>query len=76
MELKTKTVELRILTASKGKVLTDGESFSSVGGEVYLGVNDSPDNWREITEEEYNDIIAEQENDQEIGNEEEIDGMD
>lgn len=72
MELKTKTVELRILTASKGKVLTDGETFSSVGGDVYLGVNDSPDNWREITEEEYNEIIAKQE----IGNEEEIDGMD
>lgn len=66
MELKTKTVELRILTASKGKVLTDGETFSSVGGDVYLGVNDSPDNWREITEEEYNEIIAKQE----IGNEE------
>lgn len=61
MKLQTKTVELRILTASKGKVLTNGESFSSVGGEVYLGVNDNPDNWHEITETEYNAIIAEQE---------------
>lgn len=61
MKIQTKTVELRILTASKGKVLTDGETFSSVGGVVYLGVNDSPDNWHEITEAEYNAIIAEQE---------------
>ena len=56
MRIQTKTVELRILTASKGMVLTDGEVYSSVGGQVYLGVNDSPDNWHEITEEEYNTI--------------------
>lgn len=54
MEMQTKTVELRVLKASQGKVLTDGEVYSSVGGEVYLGINDTPDNWREITEEEYN----------------------
>lgn len=54
MEVQTKTVELRVLKASQGKVLTDGEVYSSVGGEVYLGINDTPDNWREITEEEYN----------------------
>lgn len=52
MKLQTKTVELRILTASAGMVLTDGETYSSVGGEVYLGVNDNPDNWYEITEEQ------------------------
>lgn len=54
MEMKTKTVELRVLKASKGMVLTDGEGYSSVDGEVYLGINDSPNNWHEITEEEYN----------------------
>ena len=59
MKLETKTVELRILTASKGMVLTNSEAFSSVGGEVYLGVNDSPDNWHEITEEEYEKIQEE-----------------
>ena len=61
MEIKTKTVKLRILTAAGNMVLTDGESYSSVGGTVYLGVNDSPDNWHEITVEEYNAIIAAQE---------------
>lgn len=47
---KTKTVELRILTAENGMVLTDGNSFSSVGGEVYLGKNEDATNWYEVTE--------------------------
>ena len=47
------TIELRKLTASEGMVLTNGEAF---GKEIYLGVNDSAENWREITEEEYNEI--------------------
>lgn len=37
-----------ILTADEGMVLTDGKSFGKV---VYLGKNDSQDNWHEITEE-------------------------
>lgn len=41
------TIELRKLTAAEGMVLTNGETFST---EVYLGANDSPDNWREIPE--------------------------
>ena len=60
MEIKTQMVELRILTASDGMVLTNGESFSSVGGNVYLGINDSPENWHEITEDEYEEIIKEE----------------
>lgn len=63
MEFKTQMVELRSLTASAGTVLTNGESFSSVGGSVYLGVNDSPENWHEITEEEYEKITKETETD-------------
>ncbi|MBQ6998259.1 MAG: hypothetical protein IJN62_00525 [Clostridia bacterium] len=43
---------LRPKTASEGMVLTNGETFSDVGGTIYLGVNDSPDNWYEITAEE------------------------
>jgi hypothetical protein len=43
-------IELRKLTASSGMVLTNGESY---GKEIYLGKNDAPENWREITEEEY-----------------------
>lgn len=55
------TFEMRELKASEGMVLTNGETFSSVGGSIYLGVNDSVDNWHEITEGEYNRIKAEEE---------------
>ena len=61
MEMQTKKVELRILCADKGMVLTNGESYSSVGGQVYLGVNDSPDNWHEITDAEAEEKIKEME---------------
>ena len=56
--MKVTTIELRKLTASDGMVLTNGEAF---GKEIYLGVNDSAENWHEITEEEYNKILAEKE---------------
>lgn len=52
------TITLRKLTAAEGMVLTNGKAY---GKEVYLGVNDSPDNWREITDEEYAGILAEEE---------------
>ena len=55
------TIELKKITASDGMVLTNGETFSSVGGSVYLGVNDSAENWHEIPEEEYSRIVAEAE---------------
>lgn len=55
------TIELKELKAADGMVLTNGEAFSEVGGSVYLGANDSPDNWHEITEEEYNKILKQQE---------------
>ena len=51
------TIELRKLTASEGMVLTNGEVY---GKEIYLGVNDSADNWHEITDAEYEKIVAEQ----------------
>ena len=57
--MKTTKIEVIKLTPSEGMVLTNGETYGLV--EVYLGCNDSPDNWREITVEEYNTIIAEQE---------------
>ena len=43
---------LRPKTASEGMVLTNGESFSDEGGTIYLGVNDDPKNWYEITAKE------------------------
>ena len=46
------------LIASDGMILTNGEAY---GKEVYLGTGDSPDNWYEITEEEYNAIANENE---------------
>ena len=52
MEMQIKEVTLRILTAAEGKVLTNGEAYSSVGGDVYLGAEDSPENWTEIEESE------------------------
>ena len=39
-----------VLTAREGYVYTNGETFASV---VRLGINDSADNWHEITDEEY-----------------------
>ena len=52
---------LREKQASKGMVLTNGNAFSEVGGTVYLGVNDSPENWYEITDAEAEILIKEQE---------------
>lgn len=49
-------IELRKITASEGMYLTNGEAYSK---EVYLGTNDSPENWHEITAEEYNEIQKE-----------------
>ena len=51
----------RILTPSVGHVLTNGEVYST---KVYLGCNDSPDNWHEITVEEYEAIMAKQESEE------------
>ena len=46
------TIEIKKITASEGMVLTNGKTYSSVGGEVYLGVNDRAENWWEIPESE------------------------
>ena len=49
------TIELRKLTAGDGMTLTNGDAF---GKEIYLGKNDSPDNWREITDREAETLQA------------------
>ena len=46
------------IIAADGMVLTNGYAYSKA---PYLGINDSPDNWHEITDAEYADILAEQE---------------
>lgn len=47
--MKKSTIELIKLTASEGMTLTNGETY---GKEVYLGCNDSAENWREIHDSE------------------------
>ena len=55
------TIELTKITASEGMILTNGEAYSDIGGDVYLGKNDSVENWHEIPKEEYDKIMAERE---------------
>ena len=38
------------MKATEGMILTNGETY---GREIYLGSGDSPDNWHEISEAEY-----------------------
>ena len=52
-------VEIVYIQAEKGKVLTNGETYATSERKVALGSNDSPDNWFEITEEEYTEKMKE-----------------
>lgn len=54
----TVTININKITADEGMVLTNGEAFSK---EVFLGKNDKPENWVEITEAEYEEILKERE---------------
>ena len=54
---KTK-IELIKITASEGMVLTNGDTYSK---EIYLGINDSVENWHEITDAEYEEIMKAEE---------------
>lgn len=47
--MKQETITRIKLTASEGMTLTNGETF---GKEVYLGSEDKPENWEEITDAE------------------------
>ena len=50
---------ITVLTPAEGMRFTDGEIVAD--GEVYLGVNATPDTWREVTEAEADIIRAEAE---------------
>lgn len=51
MKMEMEMVELRILKPEvDGNWLTNGETYSQT---VYLGVEDSPENWNEISSGEY-----------------------
>ena len=47
--VKKQPIQIIVLEPDEGMVLTNGETYSY---RVYLGVNDSPDNWWEIPESE------------------------
>lgn len=55
--MKHDTVIINKIIAEEGMILTDGQSYGKV---VYLGKEDSVINWYEITEQEYERIMAEQ----------------
>ncbi len=48
------TINGKFITADENKVLTNGTVY---GKRVRLGNWDTPENWREITEEEYNALL-------------------
>ena len=58
VKMKLSVIEVKTITAADGMVLTNGEFFTDVGGTVYLGKNDTTDNWREITKEEADEIYS------------------
>ena len=45
--MKITNIQIRELTADDGMMLTDGKVFSD---KIYLGCNDQPENWDEVTE--------------------------
>ena len=55
--MEIKQITQTILTASPGCILTNDESY---GYTVALGANDDANNWYEITEEAYFEILSEQ----------------
>lgn len=62
MKLTEQQVTLRKLTPSEGMWLTrtDATTDRVFSKEVFLGVNDSPENWREATEQEKIEYEAEE----------------
>lgn len=50
------TLEIKGLRAAKGMRLTNGETYSDPEETIYLGANDKPENWYEVTEAEYEKI--------------------
>lgn len=59
-------IELRELKPRKDMSLTNGEVFVAPNDSVFLGVNDSPDNWYEITSDEYYTHIKEEREKEEL----------
>lgn len=66
--MKTTSITMTKLEASDGMMLTNDESYGKI---VYLGENDSAENWHEITDAEYESILKEEQNN-EAGDDEEV----
>ena len=47
--MKSGNIQITVLEPDEGMVLTNGETYSRM---VYLGINDSPENWHEVPESE------------------------
>lgn len=53
--MKSATISIIRLEPSEGYTLYNGEVLSKL---VYIGANDSPNHWREVTDEEAAEIQA------------------
>ena len=60
--MKSVNITRVVLIADEGKVLTNGETYAK---SIALGDWDSPNNYHEITVEEYENIMAENESESE-----------
>lgn len=62
--MKQSSFTTQILTPDKGMILTQSADIDIknriFSDKLYLGVNDSPDNWKEITEQEADRLKEEQ----------------
>lgn len=58
MTQRTTDNGITVLTADEGKILKHGNTYST---EVWLGKNDTPDNWEEVDYSEYEDWLIEEE---------------
>lgn len=56
--MKTTEITTIKIEADEGKILTDGTTYGSV---IFLGAGKSANDFWEITQEEYNKIMEEQE---------------
>ena len=56
--MKTTEITTIKIEADEGKILTDGTTYGSV---IFLGAGKSANNFWEITQEEYDKIMEEQE---------------